>query len=153
LILEERMFRIKNHLSPKFVIFLDELSRNEVIEELVNLLFEKKAIHDKKSFYQAIIEREKIVTTGIGMGVAIPHAKLAEYDNFFIAVGILKNGVDWKAVDGTLVRIVFLIGGPDDKQTEYLRILSGITVALKDEERRKAILLAESPEEVIQAFS
>lgn len=147
------MFRIKNHLSPKFVIFLDELSRNEVIEELVNLLFEKKAIHDKKSFYQAIIEREKIVTTGIGMGVAIPHAKLAEYDNFFIAVGILKNGVDWKAVDGTLVRIVFLIGGPDDKQTEYLRILSGITVALKDEERRKAILLAESPEEVIQAFS
>ena len=110
-------------------------------------------LRDKKKFHGAILDREKIVSTGIGIGVAIPHAKLEGYSDFFIVVGVLKKkGVDWNALDGADVKIVFMIGGPDNKQTEYLKILSTLTQAVKDEERRKKILKANSPNEVKELF-
>jgi len=134
------------------VSFLDDATRDEVIHSLVETLGNEKKIQDEEALFNAIIEREKIVTTGIGMGVAIPHAKLQEYNDFFIAIGILQNGVDWSSLDNHPVRLVFLIGGPDDKQTEYLQILSSLTLAVKDEERRKKILNAKSAEEVVKLF-
>ncbi|NGX57743.1 MAG: PTS system mannose-specific EIIBCA component [Chlamydiae bacterium] len=149
---EELMVTISHYLDPKMIIFLNGKSRDDVIKSLVDTLVKERKVDHNESLFDAIIEREKIVTTGIGMGVAIPHAKLQEYDDFFIAVGILDKGVDWDALDNNPVRLVFLIGGPDDKQTEYLQILSSLTLALKDEERRKKILNAKSPEEVVKLF-
>ncbi len=143
------MVKIFKYLLPEQIAFLNVRTHNEVIDALVALLEKAGKIPNARIFKNAINEREKIVTTGIGMGVAIPHAKLAGYDDFFIAIGILDKGVDWKALDGAPVRLVLLIGGPDDKQTEYLQILSALTVAIKDEERRKKILSTRSPEEVI----
>lgn len=83
------------------------------------------------------------------MAVAIPHAKLSSYNQFFICIAVLKRGVDWKALDSAPVRLIFMIGGPDDRQTEYLQILSGLTSALRDEERRKKMLTADTPQAVL----
>lgn len=146
------MIRISKYLDPKTVSFTDAKTRDDVLFLLVDILHKQEKVTNKDVFYQAIIEREKIVTTGIGMGIAIPHAKLTDYDDFFMAIGILKQGVDWGSIDGNPVRLVFMIGGPDDKQTEYLKLLSDITLALKDEDRRKKLLNLESPEDVIKIF-
>lgn len=153
------MAKIYQYLNSKLITFLKVENRDQAIRELVlllknsNCLKEKQGIFsDDVSFLNAIIEREKIVTTGIGMGVAIPHAKLPNYDHFFMAIGILEKGVDWGALDGATVRLVFLIGGPDDRQTEYLQILSSLTMALKDEDRRKKMLISKSPEEILKLF-
>ncbi len=143
---------IKQYLDPKYILFLNGKNRDQVVHSLVESLAKGSKVSDAKALFDAIIEREKIVTTGIGMGVAIPHAKLQDYDDFFIAIGILESGVDWDALDNNPVRLVFLIGGPDDKQTEYLQILSSLTLAVKDEERRKKIVNAHSPEEVVKLF-
>lgn len=134
------------YLSPDMVSFLDKESRDEAIRALVLKAFDAGKIQSPDDFFTAVINREKIVTTGIGMGVAIPHAKMAGFDDFFISVGILDKGVDWKALDGAPVRLIFLIGGPDNRQTEYLRILSSLTLTLKDEEKRKILLTTRSPE-------
>jgi len=146
------MKKIAAYLNPKLVVFFDAKTRDQALEDLVALAAKEKKVVDPKLFYDAIIDREKIVSTGIGMSVAIPHAKLSTYDDFFIVIGILKQGVEWNAMDGTAVRIIFMIGGPDDKQTEYLQILSGITVAIKDEERRKKMLTLKEPEKIIALF-
>lgn len=143
---------IKQYLNSNMVSFLNGKDRDQVIRDLVETLVREKKVDNVDSLFNAIIEREKIVTTGIGMGVAIPHAKLQEYDDFFIAIGILVDGVNWDSLDNNPVRLVFLIGGPDDKQTEYLQILSSLTLAVKDEERRKKILNAKSPDEVVKLF-
>lgn len=143
---------IKQYLDPKYILFLSGKNRDQVVHSLVESLAKGGKVSDEKALFEAIIEREKIVTTGIGMGVAIPHAKLQDYNDFFIAIGILESGVDWDALDNNPVRLVFLIGGPDDKQTEYLQILSSLTLAVKDEERRKKIVNAHSPEEVVKLF-
>lgn len=147
------MIKISKHLDPQLVTFLDVKTRDEALHALIDKLDSSGCLKNKHTFYNAIMDREKIVSTGIGMGVAIPHAKLTDYDDFFIAIGILQKGVDWNALDHAPVRLIFMIGGPDDKQTEYLQILSNLTVVLKDEERRKKILTSNSPHAIIALFS
>lgn len=146
------MIKISDYLDPRLVAFLDVDSRDEAIKCLVNLIQGTGRLQDKYAFYEAIIERERIVSTGIGMGAAIPHAKLTSYNDFFIAIGVLRKGLDWDALDGSPVRIIFLIGGPDDKQTEYLQILSKLTQAIKDDQIRKKMLTLNSPEAMIELF-
>lgn len=143
------MIKIAKYLNPNLILFLDLDTRDEVLHSIVEALQKAGKLEDPNSFFQAILDRERIVSTGIGMGVAIPHAKLSSYDDFFIAIAILQKGVDWNALDGAPVKLIFLIGGPDDKQTEYLQILSRLTFALKDEERRKKMLTLNSPTAII----
>jgi PTS system nitrogen regulatory IIA component len=139
-------------MDPRLVVVLNTSTRDETLRQLVHHIYKAGKIKDEEAFYHAIIEREKIVSTGIGMGVAIPHAKLPSYDQFFITLGVLQKSVDWHALDGAPVRLVFMIGGPDDKQTEYLQILSHLTQAIKDEERRKKLLTLQQPSAMIELF-
>lgn len=143
------MIKITDYLDPRLVAFLDVDNRDDAINALVSLIHKTGRLQDKYAFYDAIIEREKIVSTGIGMGAAIPHAKLAAYEDFFIAIGILRKGLDWNSLDGSPVRIIFMIGGPDDKQTEYLQILSKLTQLIKNDQIRKKMLTLNSPEDMI----
>jgi PTS system nitrogen regulatory IIA component len=146
------MIEITKYLDPKLVTFLDVKTRDDALKTLVDLIYSSGKIEDKEFFYNAILEREKIVSTGIGMGVAIPHAKLSSIDNFFVGVGILQKGIEWDALDGAPVRLIFLIGGPDDKPTEYLQILSTLTNIIKNEEKRKKLLTSNSAKDIIQLF-
>ncbi|MCH9634484.1 MAG: PTS system mannose-specific EIIBCA component [Chlamydiae bacterium] len=134
------------------VAFLEATSRDEAIKELIQRLSQDHNLVNEEEFLNAIMQREKIASTGIGVGVAVPHAKLPIYDDFFIAVGILKQGIDWGAMDELPVKLIFLIGGPDDKQTQYLNLLSQLTLYLRDEEVRKKLLTLTAPEQMIQIF-
>lgn len=143
---------ISKYLDGDLVLFLDVDDRDSALRVLVELLAKKGKLKDKEAFYQAILERESIVSTGIGMGVAVPHAKLPGYETFFIALGIHQKGIPWDALDGAPVRLVFMIGGPDDQQTEYLQLLSRLTLAIKDEERRRKMLQVHSSDDIIALF-
>ena len=144
---------ISKYLDEDLVVFLEDTSRDGAIKALVSAFEKKGCLGDVEQFHTAILEREKIVSTGIGIGVAIPHAKIQGSSTFFIAVGVQKEqGIEWNALDGSLVRLVFMIGGPDNKQTEYLRILSALTQAIKEGGRRKRILSAKTPADVLHIF-
>lgn len=146
------MIKISKYLDLKLISFISAENRDEALHAIVDNLNRHGVLKDKEIFYHSILEREKVVSTGIGMGVAIPHAKLGGYDDFFIAIGILQKGVDWNSFDESPVRIIFMIGGPDDKQTEYLQILSGLTMAIKDEDKRRKMLTLNSPEAIMALF-
>jgi PTS system nitrogen regulatory IIA component len=145
-------FLISKYLDPKCVISLDVDDRDGALKKLVDVLDIQGKLKDKDAFYHAIVEREKIVSTGIGMGVAVPHAKLPGYETFFIAIGVHQKGISWDSIDGMPVRVVFMIGGPDDKQAEYLQLLSRLTLAIKDEEKRKKMLHLRTAEDIIALF-
>jgi len=112
---------IARYLDPQLVCFLDVETRDQALEQLVNLAHKYGKLESKEAFFNAIISREEIVTTGIGMGVAIPHAKLPSYDDFFITIAVLRHGVDWKALDSAPVRLIFMIGGPDGVPTNSIK--------------------------------
>jgi nitrogen PTS system EIIA component len=148
------LIRISNYLNIHLITFMDVSTRDEALSALVDELSKAEAIADKDLFFKAIMEREKIVSTGIGMGVAIPHAKLASLKKFFICVGIQKEkAIEWNSIDKTPVRLIFMIGGPEDKQNEYLQILSHLTKIIKDESLRKKIITAASKEQVLKLLS
>lgn len=150
---KEGILKISNYLDVDLVVFLQAESRDDALQTLVEELDKSGKLPEKKTFFKAILDREKIVSTGIGMGVALPHAKLKDLTEFFIIIGIQKTqGLDWKALDKAPVRIIFMIGGPDDRSSEYLQILSRLTQAIKDEEIRKKLLKAKSSSEVIKLF-
>ncbi|MBS0621139.1 MAG: PTS sugar transporter subunit IIA [Verrucomicrobia bacterium] len=145
---------ISNYLDTRLVLFLETESRDQAIGQLIALLDTHGKLKNRPLFEQSIFEREKVVSTGIGLGVAVPHAKLSGYEDFFIAIGIQKKkGIEWNALDRSPVHFVFLIGGPDSKQTEYLKILSHLTMAIKSEERRKKLLRSDTAEGVLALFA
>lgn len=148
------MVRITDYLDVDLVLFLTQDNRDDVIDVMIDRLDHKAKLKDKASFRKAIFHREGLVSTGIGMGVAVPHAKMKEIRQFFIAIGIQQmKGIEWNALDKVPVRIVFMIGGPDDRQSEYLQILSMLTRAIKDVELRKKLLKASNPQEVFDLFA
>lgn len=144
---------LSDYIDPNLITFFEVSNQQEGLTTLVQMLDEKGKLQDREAFFGAIKNREKIVSTGIGIGVAIPHAKLDGYEDFFIAIGIQRGkGIEWQALDGLPVHVIFMIGGPEDKQTEYLSILSMITAAIKDEARRSALFSAKTVEEVTSLF-
>lgn len=146
--------RISDYLDPRLISFLEVNTRNEATEALIDLLAESGKLVDKEAFCKAIHHREQLVSTGIGMGIAIPHAKMKDFDDFFIAIGIQqKKGLEWNALDKAPVRLIFMIGGPDDKQSEYLQILSMLTAKIKEPDLRKSLLRATSAREVLHLFA
>jgi nitrogen PTS system EIIA component len=142
------MIRLSEYIDERLVFFLDATSKEDVLKRLVDAVITVKELPGHDRFHQAILDREKLVSTAIGMGVAIPHAKLPIYSDFFMAVGVLQKGIDWGAMDDSLVRLVFLVGGPDNKQTEYLKLLSSITTSMRNEQLRRRLMTATSSEVV-----
>lgn len=144
--------QVFDYMNPELVLFLETDHLDETLQQMVHYVYKKLNFKDEEQFLKAIKKREQIVSTGIGMGIAIPHAKLSSLNQFFIVIGILKKGVDWHSLDQSPVKIVFMIGGPDDKQMEYLQILSNLTHFVKNEEIRKKLLSLKQPSAIVELF-
>jgi PTS system nitrogen regulatory IIA component len=134
------------------IVFLNTKEMKETVTELSSRAFEMKKINEKSDFLDAILERESLVSTGIGLGIAIPHVKLSGIDDFFIVVGINNDGIDWDAIDRMPVSAVFLIGGPDNNQKKYLQIIAKLMLLVKNSDRREKLLAAKEAIDVVKLF-
>ncbi len=146
------MYELDSYMDVKNISFIQESSKEKVLEKMVQLSFDNGKIRDLDSFKNAIFDREGIMSTGLGLGLAVPHAKLKGIDEFFVTIGILKNPVEWQAIDDQPVSLVFMIGGPDNRQQDYLGILSKLVLFTKNSDRHEGLLKASTPEDVIKLF-
>lgn len=101
---------------------------------------------------ETILSRELIVSTGLGGGVAIPHARTNLVKNTGVIFARFKKGIEWGSIDGSLVYFLFLIIGPIHSNDEYLYVLSKISKMLRRNQQRSRLLKAQSPAEVITIF-
>lgn len=123
-------------------------SRESVIQELINCLAEDGLIDDGREVLQAVLEREKIMTTGVGNGVAIPHCKTNKCSDFAVALGIHETGVDFQSLDKQPAHIIFLLVGPENKPAAHIRLLSRISRIISKPSVREALLACKSPAEI-----
>jgi PTS system nitrogen regulatory IIA component len=144
---------LKDLIRKDSVFFIEKTDRMSVLTELAAKSLALGHVKDPDDFHQAVIERESLMSTGIGLGVAIPHAKLPSIDDFFVATAVLKHPVEWDAIDRQPVRVVFLIGGPEGSQGAYLQLLAQIMLVIKDGERLKKLKTATTPGEVVAAVT
>lgn len=132
---------------------LESRVKKEAITELVELLAKAKKVKDVQEVIKILLEREELGSTGIGQGVAIPHGKTEQVSEIVAAFGISKKGIEFDALDGEPVYLVFLLLAPGEAAGTHLKALAKISRLLKDKFFRQALREATNPEEVIKIIS
>lgn len=127
---------------------LKSQTKQDAISELCELLKANGRITDADAVKVSLLEREKLGSTGIGQGIAIPHAKCAAIDRVVAALGVSKKGIDFDALDGEPVYLIFLLVAPPDSSGLHLKALARISRLLKDKFFRQALREAKSSDEI-----
>jgi fructose-specific phosphotransferase system IIA component len=125
-------------------------NKKEVVTELIEILAKEKRIKDADSVVEAIMKRESIGSTGIGQGVALPHAKCEDVSDIVAALGISRMGVDFDSLDDEPVHIVFLMIAPPKSVSEHLKALAKISRLLKDKFFRQSLREAQTAQEIVK---
>ena len=128
---------------------LNTKSKLDVVDELVDLVNDSGNLNDKNEYKKAILAREKLGTTAIGEGVAIPHAKNKSVNKACLAAGVSKEGIDYEAFDDSLSHLFFMIAAPDGANDTHLEVLSRLSTILMDESFRNDLMNSPSVEEFL----
>ena len=137
---------------PRRLLELSGTTKGEVLAELVQSVADAPQVGDTGELADALRDREAIMSTGIGLGVAVPHARIPSISGFIIAAGRTSEGVDWDSLDGEPVRIVVMIAGPAGEQQAYLKILARVALAVRKKEVRSTLLSIENLEDALDMF-
>ncbi|WP_427138305.1 PTS fructose transporter subunit IIABC [Psychrobacillus psychrodurans] len=135
------------------ILYLDATSKQQVLEELTGQLEQAGKLVDRQAFLQDILARENQSTTGIGEGIAIPHAKSLAVKTPAIAFGRSELGLDYESLDGQPAHLFFMIAATEGANDDHLEALSRLATFLMDEKFRSRILAASSKQEVLEAIS
>ena len=122
--------------------------KEEVLKELVNLLKNSPSLNsiDSNIVLNSLLDREKLGSTGLGGGIAIPHSKVEGLSDFVLAIATSEKGVQFEALDNKKVHIFFVMIGPSDKPNEHLKLLSAISRMLRDVKIKNELLKSKTPE-------
>ena len=151
--IEDTAMKIMDILKKEFI--LEELkakSKREVLVELATVFARGKIKFDPETMLHVLLEREKLGSTGIGDGIAIPHGKLAGLEEMVIAFGRSREGVDFEAMDGKPAHLFFLLMAPENSAGQHLKALAKISRMLKDAVFRKYLLAAKTHDDLYQAL-
>lgn len=143
--------KLSELLKEKFIdLKLTGEDKKAVILELAQLLAQSKKLKNKKMFFKAIMEREELGSTGIGNGVAIPHAKTKAAERFILGFARNDSGIDFGALDGERTYLFFILASPEDKIGGHLKILAEISRLVKDKFTVELLKNAQDKKEVLR---
>ena len=123
--------------------------KTEALNQCIDLMAKSGKIADVEKYRKGVFAREEEGTTGIGMGIAIPHCKSDAVTKAGLAAMIVKDGVDFESLDGTPAKIIFLIAAPNTEDNVHLQVLSKLSVMLMDEQFTNSLINADSVDEFL----
>ncbi|MFW6065842.1 MAG: PTS sugar transporter subunit IIA [Planctomycetota bacterium] len=130
-----------DHLSERTIATeLEATEKNQAIAELGEFLKGCEIVRDHEQFVGAMFSREMEGTTGIGEGVAIPHARTDSVTEFVAALGRSSGGIDFQAVDGKPVHLIVMMGVPTKKVKDYLKLLAHLSLLVKQKDFTRRML-------------
>ncbi len=145
--------RISDILTEEYVVTgLEGDSKDTIIDALIDLAARSPKVQDKEKVRTAIFDREKIMSTGVGNGFAIPHGKTDAVSDIVASFGVTAEPIDYESLDEKPVRLVFLLVGKDNLVGPHIKLLSRISRLMNKEEFRKRLLEAASPKDIIELF-
>jgi fructose-specific phosphotransferase system IIA component len=132
---------------------LEGLTKEEIMEEMIEMLDRAGVLEDKEKYKQSLYRREEEGSTGIGFGIAIPHGKSDAVKKTSVAFGLKRSGVDWDSLDGETAKLIFMIAVPTQNAgDEHLKILQLLSRKLMDDDFRESLLRATNVEEIMELF-
>lgn len=123
-----------------------------VLKELIGVLTKKEYITDGDEFLNVVLKREEEYTTGIGMGIAIPHGKSDVVKKAAVVFGKSKEGIEYHSMDKKPAYLFFLIAAPENSDDVHLKVLAKLSRSLMHKEVREALFKAKNPDDVFTAF-
>jgi len=146
--------KIMDYLSEERVIpDLQGADKPSILRELSSVLVKPCQVGSVEELLQVLLERERLGSTGIGEGIAIPHGRLKKSRDFFICFGRSLKGVDFDSIDGKPSQLFFLVMAPENSAVENLKLLSRIVTLLKESSFKKRLMEAHSKKELFQTLS
>jgi len=143
--------KIVDYLKEDCIITnLKSRDKEGALRELIKLLEKNGYFKNGEKILETVMEREKLGSTGIGQGIAIPHAKTDQINDIVCALGISQNGVDFDSLDGEPVYIIFLVLAPTKSIGQHLKTLAKIARLLKDKVFRNSLRNAKTPAEALK---
>ncbi len=143
--------QLANLLTPETVLVgLQAASKLEALDTLIDLVGAHPAVVDLDMVKQDVLDRESIMSTGVGQGLALPHAKTSGVTETIAAFAIAKNPVDYGAIDQQPVRLLFLLLGPEDARSQHIKTLSRISRLMNRAHIRNALMEAADASEVLE---
>jgi len=145
--------KVSELLTPAVVISdLKGDKKEDVINELIDLFKNDGRVNDIEKVRDAVLEREKIMSTGVGKGFAIPHGKTNSITDIIAAFGRTKRPIDYNALDNQPVHLVFLLVGKDNLVSKHIKLLSRISRMMNKDDFRNKLLEAVSVDEILGIF-
>lgn len=145
---------LKSLTHPELVFSdLECVDRPTLFRSLAKRLVRAGHFSDADELYDKLWERELLGSTGIGANVAVPHCKMADTDRVVVAVALLREGIDFNAIDDKPVHLVFLVISPEDQPAAHLHCLAAISKWIKADNHVERILRAEDPPAVFGLLS
>lgn len=146
--------RITDLLSSKSIdLNFNVTSKVEAIDHLVDLMNSTGNISDREAYKSAILARENLSTTGIGEGIAIPHAKVGAVTKATLVAAVSKNGIDYESLDGAPSHLFFMIAAPDGANNTHLDVLSRLSTILMDAKFRESLINATNANEFLRLIN
>ena len=127
-------------------------TKEEIINAMIDIVAGQSHVIDKEKMRIAIFEREKIMSTGVGSGFALPHGKTDAVSDIVAAFAVTAQAIDYQSLDDQPVRLVFLLVGRDNMVGPHIKLLSRISRLMNKEDFRKQLLEAKSPREIFEIF-
>ncbi len=144
---------LSNYLSPQCIILdLKPKNKEDIIEKLVKVLYKNKKVTDFDQVFNEVMEREKIMSTGMANGLAIPHARTDAISKVELAIGFCKEGFEYESIDGNPSKVFILVVSSTNDQTPHIQILSGISSLLYKKENIESLLKCKNKQEVWNFF-
>jgi PTS system nitrogen regulatory IIA component len=148
------MMKIMDYLDEEWVIAdLQGTDKASILKELSSVLVKPCKATSGEELLQVLLDREKLGSTGIGEGIAIPHGRLKKLKKFFISFGRSAPGVDFDSIDRKPSHLFFLVMAPENSAVDNLKLLSRIVTLLKEPSFKKRLIEAPSRKELFQIIS
>ncbi|MEW6374584.1 MAG: PTS sugar transporter subunit IIA [Thermodesulfobacteriota bacterium] len=148
------MVKLLDYLKEEWVIpDLQGTDKRSILKELSSVLVKPCQMASSEELVQILLDREKLGSTGIGEGIAIPHGRLKKVKNFFISFGRSIKGVDFDSIDQNPSLLFFLVIAPENSAVENLKLLGRIVTLLKDTSFKKRLIGARSQKELFQIIA
>jgi PTS system fructose-specific IIC component len=145
--------KVTDILKKDFIISeLQGKEKTDIINELVNLFSSDSRVRDIEKVRSAVLEREKIMSTGVGKGFAIPHGKTDAINEIIAAFGKTGSPIEYQALDNKPVNMVFLLVGKDNLVSTHIKLLSRISRMMNKDEFREELIKASTSDEILELF-
>jgi PTS system nitrogen regulatory IIA component len=146
--------KIMDYLSEERVIpDLQGADKPSILKELSGVLVKPCQVNSVEELLRVLLEREKLGSTGVGEGIAIPHGRLKKLRKFFVCFGRSLKGVDFDSIDGKPSQLFFLVMAPENSAVDNLKLLSRIVTLLKESSFKKRLMDAHSQKELYEILS